>query len=346
MRHVVTRRFAAALQCAVAPRRRFAAALQCAVPAWLLAALLVLGLDPQLARAEVIERVAAVVNDQAILLSELRRRAAPFLEQALGDASDKGERMTRVKQIYKQLLQQLVDEELVEQAAKKMHVSIGDGDVDQAIENVRRQNNMTEEQFWQAVKAQGFTDKHYRQDVRKQLLRLKVLNQRVRSRVNMTDQTIREAYDDRVRDARRSQKFRASHVFVPLPANATATEVAVAMNAAKQTRAQLTPETFDGVAEQSKGGGDLGWLDQGDLPDVLEEALLRLSEGEISQPVRGPSGVHIFIVRERQSGANAIPPFEEMRAQLQNELLDRAMQRQEEIFLRGLRRDAVIETHD
>ncbi len=316
------------------------------VPAWLLAALLVLGLDPQRAHAEVIERVAAVVNDQAILLSELRRRAAPFLEQALEDASGQGERMSRIKQIYKQLLQQLVDEELVEQAAKKMHVSVGDGDVDQAIDNVRRQNNMTEEQFWQAVKAQGFTDKHYRQDVRKQLLRLKVLNQRVRSRVNMTDQTIREAYEDRVRDARRSQKFRASHVFMPLPANASATEVADTMNAAKQARAKLTPDTFDAVAAQSKGGGDLGWLDQGDLPDVLEEALLGLSEGEISQPVRGPSGVHIFIVRERQSGANAIPPFEEMRAQLQNELLDRAMQRQEELFLRGLRRDAVIETHD
>jgi peptidyl-prolyl cis-trans isomerase SurA len=314
--------------------------------AWPLAALLVLGADAQLARAEVIERIAAVVNDRAILLSELRRRAAPFLEQALSDASGQGERMARIKQIYKQLLQQLVDEELVEQAAKKMHVSVSDGDVDQAIDNVRRQNNMTEDAFWQAVKAQGFTDKQYRQDVSKQLLRLKVLNQRVRSRVNMTDQTIREAYEDRVRDARRSQKFRASHVFIPLPANASATEVVQAMNAAKQSRAQLTPENFDAVAEQSKGGGDLGWLDQGDLPDVLEEALLGLSEGQISEPVRGPSGVHIFIVRERQSGANAIPAFEEMRAQIQNELLDKAMQRQEELFLKGLRRDAVIETHD
>jgi peptidyl-prolyl cis-trans isomerase SurA len=314
--------------------------------AWPLAGLLVLAVDAQLARAEVIERIAAVVNDRAILLSELRRRAAPFLEQALSDAGGQGERTTRIKQIYKQLLQQLVDEELVEQAARKMHVSVSDGDVDQAIDNVRRQNNMTEDAFWQAVKAQGFTDKQYRQDVSKQLLRLKVLNQRVRSRVNMTDQTIREAYEDRVRDARRSQKFRASHVFIPLPANALATEVVQAMNAAKQSRAQLTPENFDAVAEQSKGGGDLGWLDQGDLPDVLEEALLGLSEGQISEPVRGPSGVHIFIVRERQSGANAIPAFEEMRAQIQNELLDKAMQRQEELFLKGLRRDAVIETHD
>jgi peptidyl-prolyl cis-trans isomerase SurA len=311
-----------------------------------LAALLGLSLCPELARAEVIERVAAVVNDQAILLSDLRRRAAPFLEQALEDAPDQGERTLRIKKIYKQLLQQLVDEELVEQAAKKMNVSVTDSEVDQAIDNVRRQNGMTEDAFWQAVKGQGFTDKQYRQDVRKQLLRLKVLNQRVRSRVNMTEQIVREAYDDRLRDARRAQKFRASHVFTPLPPTASATEVKEAMNAARQTRARLTPDNFDAVAGQTRGGGDLGWLDQGDLPAELEEVLLGLSEGEIGQPVRGPSGIHIFIVRERQSGANAVPPFEQMRAQIQNELLDKAMQRQEELFLKGLRRDAVIATHE
>jgi peptidyl-prolyl cis-trans isomerase SurA len=311
-----------------------------------LVALLALVVCPQLAHAEVIERVAAVVNDQVILLSDLRRRAAPFLEQALADATDQGERTLRVKKIYKQLLQQLVDEELVEQAAKKTNVSVTDSEVDQAIDNVRRQNGMTEDAFWQAVKGQGFTDKQYRQDVRKQLLRLKVLNQRVRSRVNMTEQTVREAYDDRLRDARRAQKFRASHVFTPLPQTASATEVKEAMNAARQTRARLTPENFDAVAGQTSGGGDLGWLDQGDLPAELEEALLGLSEGEIGQPVRGPSGIHIFVVRERQSGANAMPPFEQVRAQIQNELLDKAMQRQEELFLKGLRRDAVIATHE
>lgn len=308
-------------------------------------ALALLLLSPHGVRAEVIERVAAVVNDRAILLSELRRRAAPFLERALSDANGERERVARVQQIYKQLLQQLIDEELVEQAARKMHVSVSETEVDQAIDNVRRQNELTEEAFWEAVRGQGFTEKQYRQDVRKQLLRLKVLNQRVRSRVNITELTVREAYEDRVREARRAQKFHAAHVFTPLPEGASATEVAQAMAQATKLRRQLTPENFDAHATQSRGG-DLGWLDQGDLPEVLEETLLGLSEGEISEPVRGPSGIHIFIVRERQSGANAVPPFEQVRAQIQGELLDRAMARQEQLFIKGLRRDAVIETHE
>jgi peptidyl-prolyl cis-trans isomerase SurA len=312
---------------------------------WPVLALSALLLPAAGAHAEVIERVAAVVNDRAILLSDLRRRAAPFLEQALSDAAGEQERVARVKQIYKQLLQQLVDEELVEQAARKMHVSISEIEIDQAIDNVRRQNSMTEEAFWQAVRAQGYNEKQYRLDVRKQLLRLKVLNQRVRSRVNITELTVREAYDDRVRDARRTQKFHAAHAFMPLHETAGATEVAQAMAQARQLRARLTPENFDTHAAQTRGG-DLGWLDQGDLPEVLEDALLRLSEGEISEPVRGPSGIHIFIVRARQSGAKSVPAYEDVRVQLHNELLDRAMARQEQLFIKGLRRDAVIDARE
>jgi peptidyl-prolyl cis-trans isomerase SurA len=290
--------------------------------------------------AETIERVAAIVNDDAILLSDLRRRAAPFLEAAVEGASP-GERKARIKELYDRLLQQLVDEELVEQAAKKGQISVTSMEIEQAIDNVRRQNSLAEDAFWSAVRAQGFTEKQYREDVRKQLLRLKVVNQRVRSRVNITDQTVHDTYDDRVREARRKLKFRASHVFFPLQPSASATDVAKALEQARGVRKGLSVESFDATT-QKLGGGDLGWLEQGDLPGVLEEALLGLSEGEISAPVRGPSGLHLFLLRERQSGATAVPTYEEARGEIQRELLDKAMARQEELFIKGLRRDAVV----
>jgi peptidyl-prolyl cis-trans isomerase SurA len=295
-----------------------------------------------MARAEVIERVAAIVNDQALMLSELRRRAAPFLEPALEGATDAKDRDKRIKTLYSRLLTQLVDEELVEQAARKNHVGVEPAEIEAAIDNVRQQNGLSEDKFWEAVRAQGYNESQYRTDVRKQLLRLKVLNQRVRSRININEQTVREAYDDRVRAARRTQRFRAAHVFLPLAAGASATDVARVMKQAIELRKQLTPANFDETA-QRVGGGELGWLDQGDLPSVLEETLLGINEGEIGLPVRGPSGVHIFLVRERQSGAQKLPSFEQVRAEIQRDLLDKAMQRQEELFIKGLRRDAVIE---
>ena len=302
------------------------------------------GALPRAASAEVIERVVAVGNDAAILLSALRRRAAPFLEGVLTGTSGELDRATRLKELYRRLLQQLVDEELVEQAARKMHTTVGAREVDQAIDNVRRQNNMSEEQFWQAVTAQGFTEKQYRSDVRKQLLRLKVINQRVRARVNITEDVIRDTYDDRVREARRSQRFRAAHVFSPLPEGASATAVAAALAAAREVHAGLTADNFDATAETT--GGDLGWLDQGDLPGELEEVLLGLDAGQISLPVRGPAGVHIFLLRERQKGDAAIPSYEDAKADIQRELLDTAMAKQERLFIEGLRREAIIELRE
>lgn len=294
------------------------------------------------AHAEVIERVVAVVDDNAILLSELRRRAAPFLQQALQSAGSETDRRLRTKELYKQLLEQLVDEELVEQAAKKGTLTVTSLEIDSAIENVRKQNKLEAAQFWEAVKNQGFTEAQYRQDVRKQLLRLKVINQKVRSRVSVTDDSVREEYDDRIRQARRTQRFHASHVFLPLSATASATEVAGLMHDAKALRGTLDTRNFDDAVAQ-RGGGDLGWLDQGDLPAPLEEVLLGLGPGEISAPVRGPAGIHIFLLRERQQGAAKLPTFDEARNAIQNELVERSMRRQEHMFIKNLRTHAVVD---
>jgi peptidyl-prolyl cis-trans isomerase SurA len=301
-----------------------------------------LPLAPRPVRAEIIERVIATVNDDAIFLSELRRRAAPFLEQIVAGADEK-ERGARIKRLYEQLLKELVDDQLIEQTSRKMNITVSSTEVEQAIDNVRKQNSLDEARFWEAVKGQGFTEKQYRADVRKQLLRLKVTNQRVRSRVTINDDTVKEEYEDRVRKARRRQRFHAEHVFMGLPQTATATEVANALKSAQSLRATLTPENF-AAAMSERGGGDLGWLDQGDLPDELENALLALEPGQISPAVRGPSGVHIFLLRERQAGGLQVPTFEAAKDTIYRELLDRSMAKQQELFLAELRRAAAIDT--
>jgi peptidyl-prolyl cis-trans isomerase SurA len=298
---------------------------------------------PEAARAaEIIERVIATVNDDAIFLSELRRRAAPYLERVISGASE-AERPQRIKRLYEQFLRELIDDQLIEQTARKMNIVVSSSDVELAIENVRKQNSLDNARFWEAVRAQGFTEKQYRTDVRKQILRLKVTNQRVRSRVNLNDAAVREEYDDRVRKARRRQRFHAEHIFFGVPQSASATVVSATMQRASELRGTVDIEHFTDIAAQ-RGGGDLGWLEQGDLPEPLENVLLSLEPGQISPPVRGPSGVHIFLLRERQEGGLEIPAFEEAKDGIYRELLDRAMAKQQELFLAELRRNAVIDS--
>lgn len=296
---------------------------------------------PNATHAEILERVVAVVNDEAVFLSELRRRAAPFIESLITQAPP-GESKKQIDMLYGKLLDQLVDDILIEQTSREMHVTVTAMEVDQALNNVRQQNGLDETQFWQAVSEQGFTRAQYREDVRKQLLRLKVINQKVRSRVNVSVEEIRETYDDMVRKARRTQRFHAAHIMFPLPADASATAVSAAMKAAASIKSGLNASNFETKAS-ALGGGDLGWLNQGDLPVEFENVLLDLSPGDISGPVRGPAGIHLFLLKERAKGDQQVPSFEESKASIEQQLVGRGMQRQEVIFLDQLRRTAVID---
>ncbi len=292
--------------------------------------------------SEIIERVVAIVDEEAILLSELRQQAAPFLQQALSGVTTDAQRKERVQTLYKQLLDQMVNQKLIQQTANEMKITVSKTEVDQAVANVRQQNNLDEKAFWEAVRAQGYTPQQYRQDIRKQLISLKVTNQRVRSRANVSDEEIRERYEQNLRQARRALRFRAAHVYFELSPAASATEVRNTRQTAEAVRAQLTGKNFDAAVEKH-GGGDLGWLSQGDLPEALEQALLNLAVQEISQPVRGPSGYHIFILRERQSGSQSLLSFEEARGQIQQKLVEEAMARQQKLFLEQIRRKAIVE---
>jgi len=291
------------------------------------------------ANADVVERVVATVNNEAIFLSDLRKRAVPFLPQ-VAEASTETERMARLKELYEELLTFLVDEQLIRQLASSGGIRVTDADVDNAIENLRLQNNMTEEEFKEALESQGLSQGQYRQDLKRQLIRLKVMNERVRSRVNVTEEQVRSRYEQRARAEGSELRFQVSHVVVPVAEGASAIQVAAKRQEAETLRASLTPENFNARAPQL-GGGDLGWLTQGDLPEELERALLPLNAGEISDPVRGGSGFHIFFLQDRQVGAG-FPSYDEMKQELYREMLDAAMTRQEKIFLDEIRRKAVI----
>lgn len=297
----------------------------------------------QTARAEVVERVVAVVNDEAIFLSELRRRAAPFLSRIAAIPTQE-ERMNAIQTLYRELLERMIQEELFIQAADDQDVTVTRAEVDRAIANVQRQSQLEEADFWEAVRGQGFTPEQYRADVRRQLLRLKVLNNRARGRVNITETQVRERFDMQMARERRNLQFNAANIFIELSDTASATEVAAAQERAREIRSQIDSiEDFERLMA-SEGGGELGTLSQGDLPEVLENELMRLEPGQIGQPVRSDAGIFIFLLRERQQGqGEAGPTYESQRMEIYGQMMEEAMREQETIYLQELRRQAVID---
>ncbi|UCH29848.1 MAG: peptidylprolyl isomerase, partial [Myxococcales bacterium] len=144
----------------------------------------------------------------------------------------------------------------------------------------------------------------------------------------------------RARETGNEIRFQVSHVLIPVEESASATEVSAVRQRADAIRGELTPENFGARAEEL-GGGELGWISPSDLPEELRQAIGRLRAGEISTPIRGRAGFHIFYVRDRQVGSD-FPSYDEMKQELYREMLDAAMTRQEKVFLEEMRRKAVI----
>ena len=285
---------------------------------------------------QVIERVVAVVNDDAIWLSELRRRAVPFLERALS-APTQAEREALIEQLYGQLLTQLIDEELIQQAAADMQVRVTTEDVDRAIANVKQQSGLGDDEFWDAVRAQGFTERQYRQDVRRQLLRLKVLNTRARGRVNITEEDVQRRYQQMVQQANRNACFDVSLLKIDIDGQ-SATAVAAARDLARRQRRELTPRNFE-----ASGGTHIGEVCQGQIQPELQEVLVSMQAGQISEPTRVGEAFFILHLREVVEGASNVPPYDQVKQDIYRQMLERAMAHQEELFIEELRRDAVVE---
>lgn len=304
----------------------------------ILAAVLVLAVCAS-AQAEIIERVVAVVNEDAIFLSDLRKRAVPFLPR-LTTIESEAKRLALLDDLYDQLLTGLIEEELFRQTANRLGIRVSVDDVELAIKNIQQQNNLTNEQFWDAISEQGMEPTQYRKDLRRQLIRYKVINERVRSRVNVTEDEVRRTYDAEARATSKSFSFRVSHILMPIAADASTTDVAKMRARVTNVHSATTQDNFARQIEKY-GGGELGWLKQGDLDETLEETLLTMQPGEVSKPIRGKGGYHIFLLHEREAGGD-IAPYDARKEEIFRKLYDEAIRKQERVFVNEMKRKAAI----
>lgn len=294
-------------------------------------------------RADVVERVVAVVNDDAIFLSDLRTKAAPFLERAMTLPNER-QRQEAIRTVYEQVLEVLINQRLILQAAEEDDITVSTSDVDDALATMRSESGLEEAEFWDAVAAQGFASREaFRRDIREQLLQYRVINARVRSRVNITEEDVRARYDETVAQARRSARFTAADIVISFGADPSATELAAARRRAEAIRAEIEGEDDFEDAMREHHGFELGTLDEGDLEPDLEAALAELDEGDISPAVRGSRAFHILLLRGRELGSDEVDPYEDVWQDLYREMLEDAMERQQELFIDELRRAATID---
>jgi len=301
-----------------------------------------------LASARVVERIVAVVGNDVILQSEMEERSRPFLGEAERESDPKA-REKKIATIQREVLERLVDEQLILQQSGELKVQVSQDDVDKAMEDIKKQNNITQEQLVEALKEQGMTLSAYRQDLKRQITRLKVISIAVRSRVTVSDDDVKAYYEQNVRSVGADRKVRASHIFIAIPDGANTQVLEQKRNfAGDLVRRARSGEDFAKLAREHSEdaatrheGGDLGWFGKGALPPAVEEIVFAMEPGEVRGPIRAERGFHVIKLVDRKD--EQARPFNEIKDQLKIQLGQQEMEKQTRLWLQELRKKAHID---
>lgn len=288
-----------------------------------------------------LDRIVASVNGDIVTLSELREAASPYLDQnATPD---------RRARLYQDVLEQLVNERLIAQQIEAANITVSDMEVSAAIEDILRQNNLNRDQLQQALEARGMDFRDYRADVKDQLVRLKLIDLKVRSRVIVREDDLRAEYERRMRSEEPAVKVEIAHIQLRIDPSADEAERQRVLNEAKALLAQLEAGAeFEELAKAysqgptaSRGGG-LGVLDLETLMPEFRKAVGSLDEGEVSPPVMAKGGVHLIRLNRRQ----VVPTktFEALRDRIYQEMFRARVDEQMKLWLDELRREGAVET--
>ncbi|MCM5703909.1 peptidylprolyl isomerase [Larsenimonas salina] len=266
----------------------------------------VIGLSPLAhAAAQPLDRIVAVVNQDAIMQSDLNRRLQEVREQL----DSRGVTPPPMETLKREVLDRMILEDIQLQMAKRANVSVDDDQLSQSLRQVAKSNGFESVQAFQAALGkQGVSFDSVREQVRREMIISQVQRQKVAGRVSVSDREV-EQYLDHLGAADKAQ-YHLAHILVSLPENASAAQVAKARAQAEKLRTQLeaSGKSFEEMAgklaqqNDSLSGGDLGWRPRNELPTIFADVVPAMSKGEISEPIRSASGFHLVELVDKKGG--------------------------------------------
>jgi parvulin-like peptidyl-prolyl isomerase len=304
--------------------------------------------SPNAGKKVIYERVVAVINDSIILRSELDTRMIPLM-QDVQSITDPKERERRIEKLRVQALDDMVNEELIVQAAEAAKIDVEASEIQAAIDEIKSTNNLTDAQLAEALAQQHYTMANYKQDLRRQIMRLRAVNQLVAPKVNVTDEDIRARYDQMQRRSDAVSAVKLSHMLFKLPEHPTEQQLAEAKERAAKAMqrvsagedfAKVAGEVSDDVGTKATGG-ELGYFQRGSINPEWEPIVFAMEKGDVRGPVSGPQGLHVFQVTEVQK--SNLKPYAEMKEQLSRELRRKEMDKQTQTWIEDLRKKAYID---
>lgn len=256
----------------------------------------------------VLDTIVAVVNEGVVLASELKTEVA-FLKI---QAQTNGQNLPADDVFNQRVLERLINQEIQRQHAGKVGIAVDASSVNRAIEQVASGNNMDTQQFRQAITSQGLDYSHYRKSIEHEILLSRLVQRDVQSRIRISKQEI-DDFISASKKGEQQQRYRVQHILFAVAPSAAQAVVSQTQARATALLQQLRAGTdfSEAAAANSDGaraleGGDLGWRVLQELPDFLSTELVKMSVGDISEPLRSQNGFHIVKLTNKSNQSDEV----------------------------------------
>ena len=247
--------------------------------------------------AKPLNRIVATVNDNVVLESELINREAMIADQL----RQQNAQLPSETALRKQVLDRLIIENLQLQLAERSGVRIDDETLNKNLQTMARQNEMSLDEFRQVLEKDGFNYVAFREQFRNQLTMNRIRQQMVESRVEVTEQEVDHLLATAASFNDQNREYHLGHILVSVPEAASPEDVKKGKARTEDILERLRDGAdFESTAiaesdgQQALEGGDLGWRKTGQLPSFFSDVVGELKTGQISNPIRSPSGFHII----------------------------------------------------
>lgn len=281
-------------------------------------------------------RVVAVVNGEVITLFELNQRMRPLLEQFKGRELTNDEKAA-LADLKKSVLEQMIDDVLLEQEISNVKIEISEAEIENRVRELRQKLNAEGRTLEEFIRLEGYDMDGLKEKVRKEILKHKLIGFWVRRKVVVTEQEIKEYYQNNQSDYSREKRIAVRMIITPESVSA------VELRRRIQNGELSFVEAAD-IYSQGPGAGDggyIGFLRWKDLAPEWKDALKGLNPGEISEPFMTQGLEAILKVVELEEGD--VKPLEEVREDIKKIFLEKKFSERLDEYLTGLRDKAVID---
>ena len=255
--------------------------------------------------AEIVDRIVAVVNDDIITLFDLNHLLKPYvekIEQANYSADTAQEMLYKVRE---NALNRLIEKKLTDQEIKRTKMTISEKEIDDRIEQIKKTNFYTDEGLRKELEKDGLSMEEYRQQIKDQILRIKLINYEVKSKIVITTEDIKSYYENHQSKYAGKEKYHLRNIIMKVPPfadNDDKLEIKSKMDAVlARLNAGESFETLAMIYSESSlaaEGGDLGLFDLDSLSPQLKAAINGMQAGEFTPVIDTDLGYQIFLVQD------------------------------------------------